>query len=64
MTDIKSIIDNNSETIRNAVSEKLSHLTSGTEDYITAWKALQDEAAVYFLTVSSIYLKVRVRILI
>ncbi|WP_297303693.1 hypothetical protein [uncultured Coprobacter sp.] len=45
MTDIKSIIDNNSETIRNAVSEKLSHLTSGTEDYITAWKALQDEAA-------------------
>lgn len=45
MTDIKSIIDNNSEAIRNAVSEKLSHLTSGTEDYITAWKALQDEAA-------------------
>lgn len=27
MTDIKSIIDNNSETIRNAVSEKLSHLS-------------------------------------
>ena len=45
MTDIKSIVDNNSEAIRNAVSEKLSHLTSGTEDYITAWKALQDEAA-------------------
>lgn len=45
MTDIKSIIDNNSEAIRNAVSEKLSHLTSGTEGYITAWKVLQDEAA-------------------
>lgn len=45
MTDIKSIIDNNSEAIRNAVFEKLSHLTSGTEDYITAWKFLQDEAA-------------------
>lgn len=26
MTDIKSIIDNNSEAIRNAVSEKLLHL--------------------------------------
>ena len=30
--DYDHIIDNNSETIRNAVSEKLSHLTSGTED--------------------------------
>lgn len=29
MTDIKAIIDNNSEAIKNAVSEKLSHLTSG-----------------------------------
>lgn len=44
MTDIKNIIDNNSEAIRNAVSEKLLHLTSGTEEYVTAWKVLQDEA--------------------
>ena len=45
MTDMKSIIDNNSEAIRNAVSEKLLHLTSGTEEYVTAWKVLQDVAA-------------------
>jgi hypothetical protein len=44
-TKTEKVIHQNKESIIRLVSDKLNLLTSGTDDYITAWKGFQDEAA-------------------
>jgi hypothetical protein len=44
-TNTEKIIEAHRQEFIDVVDSKLRALTSGTEDYITAWKKLQDEAA-------------------
>lgn len=50
-TKTEQIIEANRQRLIDAVDSKLKALTSGTEDYITAWKKLQDVAAVEIIKV-------------
>lgn len=50
-TKTEKIIEDHRQEFIDVVDKKLKALTSGTEDYITAWKKLQDVAAIEIIKV-------------
>jgi hypothetical protein len=50
-TNTEFLIQTHQQEIINVVDIKLKAITSGTEDYITAWKTLQDIAAIEIIKV-------------